>query len=112
MEKILKVGEYIKIEEDYIGETALSNKPIEVKAGETGIITAAGTLLFDGSKEVKLDKNIKVKGYFEKGLTRFIFQELEEATGLSAMLSDYDISVSEFKDELEIILMKLGFTDM
>lgn len=103
-----KIGEEISFSEEFEIESALSGNKLTVKAGDKGYLDSRGNIHYTTGQargKIQSMKNeIEVKGYHYENIARMIFKRLDNQYRISEFLDDYDISMNDFRDEIEDVL--------
>lgn len=104
-----KIGQILTISENVEMKKALSDKPELVKKG-TEIIIGADRLahhIYSGNIQ-PISKDSVVEGYDSEGIAAYITKILCRKFPLDEMFDDYDISKSDFREEIECLLDEIG----
>lgn len=110
------IGDPIELQQDWNTSTLITNTPVTIHKGTTGIIVAGEktpTVLFPSGYYVPLSQEFaEMSGQYNlHGLATWLWQGLEDTYGLDTLLKEmFDVSISdEFVDKLEDLLNDLGF---
>lgn len=100
----MKIGEEIKIKEDFKINTIVSDNVKTVKKGDKGFIDSRGFLhLTTGNGKGKVVKieDIEVKGYDYRNIAKMIFNRLNSIYALEMLFDDEGIDLKDFIEEIE-----------
>ncbi|EPY2295890.1 hypothetical protein ACXATC_003560 [Clostridium sporogenes] len=102
-----KIGEMIRIKEDFEIKTAIRENTIQVKEGDTGFMDSKGMIHYlTGEARNKIQKidDIEVKGYDYESIAKLIFKRLNIEYNICEMLENEGIEGHEFRDTIEDVL--------
>lgn len=102
-----KVGEIIKIKEEFEIKTSIGENTIPVKKGDTGFMDSKGMIHYlTGEARNKIQKidDIEVKGYDYESIAKLIFKRLNIEYNICEMLENEGIEGHEFRDTIEDVL--------
>lgn len=106
-----KIGEIIKITNDFEIKSALGGYIKQVKKGDTGFIDSKGSIHYlTGEARDKIQKidDIELKGYDYESITNLIYKRLNCEFDIDNMLDDSDIDeVEHFKDIIKDVLSEI-----
>ncbi len=106
----MRIGEEIRIKEDFKINTIVSDKVKTVKKGDKGYLDSKGLLhIVNGAgkgKIVNVD-GLEVKGYDHENIAKMIFGRLSNYFNLDEVLENEDIDSERFKEEIEDVLMDI-----
>lgn len=108
--KVCEIGQEIEVKEDFKINTIVSDKVITIKEGDKGFLDSCGRLnLTTGKGRGKIVKinDIEMKGYDYENIAKMIYQRLDRVYGLENFITDEEIVLSEFTDEIEAVLSKI-----
>lgn len=103
----MKIGEEIKIKEDFKINTTISEKVITIKKGDKGYIDSNGFLhLLTGNGRGKIVKinDVKVKGYDHENITKLIFDRLNTEIRLEEILENEELNNKDLLEVIEDVL--------
>lgn len=110
MENRLRIGQEITIEGDFQISSAITNKAINIKAGDKGFVDSKGLIHYTSGeargKIHSINKDDCVQGYDNKNIAQMIYKRLSYFN-IKEILSDYDIDSQDFIDEIEDILLEI-----
>lgn len=103
----VKIGEEVKIKEDFKINTTISENVITVKKDDKGFMDSRGFLHLTtgngGGKIVKIN-DIEIKNYDYENISKMIFNRLNCIFGIENFLSDEDIEFENFIEEIKDVL--------
>lgn len=108
---IYKIGEQIGFSEEFVIESAFGGNKLTVKEGDKGFVDSKGMIHYTTGqargKIHSLGKEIEVEGYDHESIARMIFKRLDNQYRISDFLNDWDISMTDFRSEIEDVLMDI-----
>lgn len=107
MKKVYEIGQEIEFIENFEIEKAISKNKVQVKKGDKAIITGGGFAKHtNGNARGMIQKlaDVEVKGYDHRNIAKMVYQRIDCVYGLENFLSDEEINLDEFIDEIEDVL--------
>lgn len=104
---IYRIGQEIEFVEDFEIEKAISKEKIQVKKGDTAVITSSGTAIHTKGQArgmIQCLSEIDIAGYDHRNIAEMIYNRLNLVYGLENFVSDEEIEYSEMEDVLCEIL--------
>lgn len=103
-----KIGQIITSNREWIAEKAISGEKVIIPKGNKIIIGADGLAHHIRNGMIQPLGNATVKGYDTQGIAEYLTTRLKFHLPISEMLDDYDITKTEFQEELEYALDEIG----
>lgn len=107
---VVKIGQIIESKVETKVEKALSGEVVTIPKGNKVIIGADGFAhhLKDGMIQ-PLGEDMEIKGYDAAGIAKYLYDRLGNCFAIDEMLENYDLSESDFVEEIEYCLDDIGF---
>lgn len=107
--KVLKIGQEIEMTEDFVIESCLGTKVLEVKKGDKGYIDGNKLIHYTtGKARGMLQKvDVEIKGFDYENISKIIFNRLNSSYNIKEFLDDYDLDKKEFTEEIENALIEI-----
>lgn len=107
--EVLKIGQEIEITKDFVLESCLGTKVLEVKKGDKGYIDGNGCIHYTTGKARGMIQKAKaeIKGFDYENISKIIFNRLNNSYNLDEFLDDYDIDKYELTEEIENVLVEI-----
>lgn len=106
----MKIGQEVKVEEDFKINTIVSDKVMTVKVGDKGFLDSNGLMhLTTGSGRGKIVKlnGVEIKGYDHANIAKKIYGRLNAVFGLECYMDEEEIELKGFLEEIEDVLMDI-----
>lgn len=110
MEKIMKIGQEVKFKNDFMIETIINKVGLQVKEGDKALVTKNGLKILNGEARGKItsfQEGEQIKGYDYSNIAKIIFRRLNGVFAIENYLDDEEISVEEFLEEIEDVLIDI-----
>lgn len=108
--KTYKIGQEIEFIDDFEIEKAISKEKVQVKKGDTAVITSHGTAIHTKGQArgmIQCLSGVSIEGYDHRNISEMIFKRLNNVYGLENFLEDEEIDYSEMIDEIEDVLCEI-----
>lgn len=107
--KVLKIGQEIEMTEDFVIESCLGTKVLEVKKGDKGYIDGNGCIHYTTGKAIGMIQKAaaEIKGFDYENISKIIFNRLNNSYNFEEFLDDYDIDRHELIEEIENALVEI-----
>ncbi|MCU9808348.1 hypothetical protein LEQ06_09330 [Paraclostridium sp. AKS46] len=107
---IYRIGQEIEFIEDFEIEKAISKEKIQVKKGDTAVITSSGTAIHTKGQArgmIQCLSEIDIAGYDHRNISKMILQRLINVYNLEEFMEYEEIESKEIIDEIEDVLCEI-----
>jgi hypothetical protein len=104
-----KIGQEIEFIEDFEIEKVISKEKVQVKKGDTAVITSNGTAIHTKGKArgmIQCLSGVELEGYDHENIAKMIFKRLDNEFNLTEYLRD-DYYIETIVDEIEDVLCEI-----
>lgn len=106
--EVYKIGQEVEITEDFEFEI-LSGKKVKVLNGDKAILNSRGYIKYinGNAKGVMQKADCDLRGYDNFNIANMIYKRLEGTYKISDFLENEDISINDFIEEIEDLLLDI-----
>lgn len=104
--KTYRIGQEIEFIEDFEIEKVISKEKVQVKKGDTAVITSNGTAIHTKGQArgvIQCLSGVNIEGYDHENIAKMIFKRLDREFNLTEYLGD-DYYIETIVDEIEDVL--------
>lgn len=104
-----KIGQEIEFIEDFEIEKVISKEKVQVKKGDTAVITSNGTAIHTKGQArgmIQFLSGVNIEGYDHENIAKMIFKRLDREFDLTEYLED-DYYIETIVDEIEDVLCEI-----
>ncbi|MBN8046919.1 MAG: hypothetical protein KH369_16285 [Paraclostridium bifermentans] len=108
--KEYKIGQEIEFLEEFEIEKVISKEKVQVKKGDTAVITSSGTAIHTKGQArgmVQCLSGVNIDGYDHRNIAKSILQRLNNVFNLEEFTYYEEITFSEMVDEIEDVLCEI-----
>lgn len=105
-----KIGQEIQFIEDFEIEKVISKEKVQVKKGDTAVITSHGTAIHTKGQArgmIQCLSGVNIEGYDHENIAKMILQRLINVYNLEEFMEYEEIGVKEIIDEIEDVLCEI-----
>ncbi|MEG2983824.1 MAG: hypothetical protein RR835_03925 [Peptostreptococcaceae bacterium] len=108
--KIYKIGQEIEFIEDFEIEKAIGKEKVQVKKGDTAVITSYGTAIHTKGKArgmIQCLSGVEAEGYDHTNIAKMVLNRINCVFDIEGFMMDEDIKRAEIIDEIEDVLIDI-----